>query len=193
MNYEFSFYPFKNVKTLKIWDRRLQKKINKNNKNDFVFIMYFKSILHFRVPPTISFNCCYTFVLFSIHWIYVFTWWVPSPTHNLNLNKMASSRWMCSICSIDLYNRDLHTTITLFTFNISSHNIVWILTELIFPVPSWFWYCMFDECPWSRISISSKQVVYVIVIFVFYLGLSFYTDVVAIFRFIRWSCKQYVD
>ena len=115
-------------------------------------------------------------------------------------------------CSIDLYSRDLQTTIIHFIRKVSSHKTDWILTELLLPALFCLLYCKVrsDECIWKRISLPlrnlhrCKQVVYAIVVCVFCLHLSlqcfyclftslsllFYTDVVSIFWFIRWSCKQ---
>ena len=55
------------------------------------------------LTTTICFNCYY-----SVHFLIA---------HNNN-------------CSIDLYNRDLQTTIILFTHNLSSHKTDWIPSEL---------------------------------------------------------------
>ena len=51
----------------------------------------------------------------------------------INLNKnnlLLYTSFACNNnCSIDLYNRDLQTTIFLFTRNVSSHKTDWILCE----------------------------------------------------------------
>ena len=58
-------------------------------------------------------------------------------------------------CSIDLYNRDLQTTIIRFTHNLSSLKTDWILSESPLLALSGLLYCMISslmECPWRRMS-----------------------------------------
>ena len=72
----------------------------------------FKSIFIVRTIPRATFNdLTYTTICFSCYSLHFFH------IHNNN-------------CSLDLYNRDLQITIILFTRNVSSHKINWILYEL---------------------------------------------------------------
>ena len=75
-------------------------------------------------------------------------------------------------CSIDVYNRDLQTTIILFTCNVSSHKTDWILSELPLLALSCLLYCRLSslrnalkgECLCLlEISVNEKKVVYIIV------------------------------
>ena len=62
-------------------------------------------------------------------------WACDRLTEDANFSKKKSSFHIKFIlirnnnCSIDFYNRDLQTTITLFTRNVSSHKTHWILSE----------------------------------------------------------------
>ena len=145
--------------------------------------------LQFRVPPvmiyfkktTIYFNCYYSLHLFHIH----------------NSNY-----------SIDLYNRDLQTTIILFTRKVSSHKTDWILSEFLWLLcfPFYIAAKQSTECTWRWISLHSqnlykcKQVACGVVIVCLFIYALFYTDVAvaclllyplfytdfAIYLFIRW-------
>ena len=127
---------------------------------------------------TICFNCYYSLHFFCIH----------------NNN-----------CSTDL-----QTTIILFTRNVSSDKTDWILYELPMLALSCLLYRMVSslmnalegECLClCEISINVNKLFIVICVFCLRCPCSvvvacllvyplFYTDVVAIFLFIRWSCKQ---
>ena len=107
-------------------------------------------------------------------------------------------------CSIDLCNRNLQTTIILFTRKVSSHKIDWILAESPFLALSYIWHRIISnlinareiECLWLReISINVNKLFTVvcgfclcppcsIVVACLLVYPLFYTDVVAIFFFI---------
>ena len=55
---------------------------------------------------------------------------------NLNNKNLLCFCTLHFVRSIDLYNRDLQTTIILFTRNLSSHKTDWILSELLLPAIS---------------------------------------------------------
>ena len=94
---------------------------------------------------------------------------------------------------IELYNRDLQTAIILFICNLSSHKTDWILSDFIIA----YYVISFishgkesTKCTWRRMSLplwnlyKCKQVAFLLLYPIFY------TDVVAIFLFISWLCKQ---
>ena len=142
---------------------------------------------------------------------------VPPLTIWLKQQQFASiaiifyTSFACNInCSIDLYNKDLQTTIILFTCNVSAHKTGWIISELPLLALSCLLYRMVNslmnglegECNSLReISLNvSKSFAVLFCLFcilaIFYTALCycsftalfFYTD--AIILFIRWSCKQ---
>ena len=112
-----------------------------------------------------------------------------------------------------LYNRDLETTIILFTCNTSSHKTDWIRTELLLPAMSWFLYRMLrsvmiafeGECLClCEVPVNGSKLLVVFLMPVYPLFYSrlfcclftsvslFYTDVVAIFLFIHWSYEPII-
>ena len=126
------------------------------------------------------------------------------------LNSFTFSHLHINNYLLDLYKRDLQTTIIPFTCNVSSYKSDWIVFEIAIAcsILPFIWQGkQSDECTWRGMSIPSrklykcKQVVYVIVVCVFYLRYScnvvvvvacllvyplFYTDVDAIF--LRYCC-----
>ena len=103
-------------------------------------------------------------------------------------------------CSLDLYNRDLQTTIIRFTRNLSSHKTDWIFFELPFSgsvlpfIPPFI--CL------GEISINVNKLFIVTFVFCLHCPCScccclftclspfLDSDVVAIFLFMHWSCRQ---
>ena len=114
-------------------------------------------------------------------------------------------------CSIDLYNRDLKTTIILFTRNLSSDKTDWILSELPLPDLPCILYRRVSslinafeaKCLCFReVSIDVNKLFIVVCVFCLRCSCSIvvtrqvayslfsYIDVVAIFLFIRFSSQQ---